>query len=51
MDVSSARMPIIVSAMDAMRGTDCKLLAAMQAGEEVPKECLFWQPIVEAGAG
>jgi hypothetical protein len=44
-------MQVLVSAMDGLRGLDCKLLAAMQAGEEVPKECLFWQPIVEAGAG
>jgi biopolymer transport protein ExbD len=48
---NSIPMQVVVSAMDAMRGTECKLLAAMQAGEEVPPECLFWQPIVEAGAG
>jgi hypothetical protein len=48
---NSIPMQVLVSTMDAMRGMDCRLLAAMQAGEEVPKECLFWQPIVEAGAG
>jgi biopolymer transport protein ExbD len=40
----------IIKTMDALRGRDCHLLAA-SAGEEVPAECLFWQPIVEAGAG
>ena len=37
--------------MDALRGNECKLLKAIQGDEEVPKECLFWQPIIEAGAG
>ncbi len=44
-------MQALVSTMDAVRGSDCKLLKAMQSGEAVPKECLFWQPVVEAGAG
>ncbi|MEE9385611.1 MAG: biopolymer transporter ExbD [Nannocystaceae bacterium] len=44
-------MQVLVNTMDALRGTGCKLLKAMQAGEEIPPECLFWQPIVEAGAG
>ena len=43
-------MQALVKTMDALRGTECRLLKAMQ-GEEVPPECLFWQPIVEAGAG
>jgi len=43
-------MQVLINTMDAMRGTDCKLLKAMQ-GETVPEECLFWQSIVEAGAG
>ena len=44
-------MQVLVSSMDALRGTDCKLIKAIQSGEAVPKECLFWQPVVEAGAG
>ncbi len=47
---NSIPMQVLVNTMDALRGRDCKLLKAMQ-GEEVPPECLFWQPIVEAGAG
>jgi biopolymer transport protein ExbD len=43
-------LQVVITTMDSLRGTDCKLLRAMQ-GEEVPPECLFWQPIVEAGAG
>jgi hypothetical protein len=43
-------MQVLITTMDALRGTECRLLKAMQ-GEEVPPECLFWQPIVEAGAG
>ena len=41
----------VVATMDALRGSQCKLLNAVSANEEVPEECLFWQPIVEAGAG
>jgi len=44
-------MQVLVMTMDAMRGTDCKLSEALTEGKEIPKECLFWQPIVEAGAG
>jgi hypothetical protein len=43
-------MQVIVSTMDALRGNQCRLLTALQ-GEEVPPECLFWQPVIEAGAG
>jgi biopolymer transport protein ExbD len=42
-------MQVLVSTMDAVRGSDCKLLMAKD--EEIPEECLFYQPIVEAGAG
>jgi hypothetical protein len=42
---------VIVNTMDALRGSNCKLLQAVSANEEVPEDCLFWQPIVEAGAG
>jgi biopolymer transport protein ExbD len=41
----------VVATMDALRGSQCRLLNAVSANEEVPEECLFWQPIVEAGAG
>jgi biopolymer transport protein ExbD len=44
-------MQVLVQTMDAMRGSECKLLKAMKAGEEIPPECYFWQPIIEAGAG
>lgn len=43
-------MQSLINTMDALRGSDCKLLKAMQ-GEKVPEACLFWQAIVEAGAG
>ncbi len=48
---NSIPMQVLIGTMDAMRGADCKLLKAMSGEEDVPKECLFWQPIVEAGAG
>ncbi len=41
-------MQVLINTMDAMRGTDCKL---MVEGDELPPECYFFQPIVEAGAG
>lgn len=49
---NSIPMQVLISTMDATRGTDCKL-NAFQSGsiDEPPPECLFWQPIVEAGAG
>ncbi len=48
---NSIPMQVLINTMDSLRGSDCKLLAAMQAGEEIPPECYFWQAIVEAGAG
>lgn len=47
---NSIPMQTLINTMDAMRGSECKLLKAM-SGEEVPPECYFWQAIVEAGAG
>ena len=47
---NSIPMQALITTMDALRGSECKLLKAM-AGEEIPPECYFWQPIVEAGAG
>ena len=43
-------MQVLISTMDAVRGSDCKLLM-LKEDEPVPEECLFFQPIVEAGAG
>jgi biopolymer transport protein ExbD len=43
-------MAVLISTMDAVRGTECKLLM-LKEDEEIPPECLFFQPIVEAGAG
>ena len=49
--INPVPMQVLVQTMDAMRGSECKLLKAMKAGEEIPPECYFWQPIIEAGAG
>ena len=35
----------LVATLDTLRGRDCRLAGA-QAGEEIPAECLLWQPIV-----
>lgn len=35
----------LVATLDTLRGRDCRLAGAM-AGEEIPGECLLWQPIV-----
>lgn len=48
---NSIPMQVLINTMDNMRGSECKLMGAMTAGEEVPAECMFWQAIVEAGAG
>lgn len=48
---NSIPMQALIQTMDALRGVDCKLIGAVNAGEEVPPECMFWQAIVEAGAG
>jgi biopolymer transport protein ExbD len=48
---NSIPMQALIMTMDALRGADCKLIGAMRDGEEVPPECLFWQAVVEAGAG
>jgi hypothetical protein len=44
-------MQVLITTMDALRGSECKLIGAMTSGEDVPPECMFWQAIVEAGAG
>jgi biopolymer transport protein ExbD len=43
-------MQVLTMAMDAVRGSDCKTLTVKE-GESMPEECLFFQPVVEAGAG
>lgn len=43
-------MQVLIYTMDAVRGTQCKLLT-LKEDEPMPEECLFFQPIVEAGAG
>jgi hypothetical protein len=35
----------LVATLDTLRGRDCRLAGAL-AGEEIPEECLLWQPIV-----
>lgn len=43
-------MQALINTMDALRGSKCRLAKAMK-GEKVPEDCLFWQSVVEAGAG
>jgi biopolymer transport protein ExbD len=39
---------VLTRTIDALRGGDCRLSQAMTNNEEVPAECLFFHPIVEA---
>ncbi len=48
---NSIPMQVLITTMDALRGGECKLIGALTAGEDVPPECMFWQAVVEAGAG
>jgi biopolymer transport protein ExbD len=41
---------VLIEAMDALRGYDCKL-AQVRADSEIPEACMFFRPVVEAGAG
>lgn len=41
---------VLIETMDALRGWDCKL-GQVKAGDEIPEACLFYRPIIEAGAG
>jgi biopolymer transport protein ExbD len=43
-------MQVLINTMDSVRGSECKLLMVKE-DEPLPEECLFFQPIVEAGAG
>jgi biopolymer transport protein ExbD len=42
-------MQVLTSAMDAVRGSDCRLLM-LEDSAPMPDECLFFQPVVNAGA-
>ena len=44
-------MQVVISSMDALAGTTCKIGKTIKSGEQPPEDCYFWQPIVEAGAG
>lgn len=45
-------MQVLVQTMDAVRGTDCRLLPFLDGTVEAPPEgCYFFMPVVEAGAG
>ena len=39
---------VLISTLDALRGIDCKL-GRVKADEQIPEECLFYRPVVEAG--
>jgi biopolymer transport protein ExbD len=41
---------VLISTLDALRGTDCKL-AGVTADDSFPEACLFFRPVVEAGGG
>ncbi|MGB1013967.1 MAG: ExbD/TolR family protein [Nannocystaceae bacterium] len=40
-------MQTLVSTMDALAGSTCKIGKTISANVEPPDDCLFWQPIVE----
>lgn len=49
---NSIPMQVLVKTMDAARGVDCRLVPFLDGTvEEPPEECLFFMPVVEAGAG
>lgn len=37
----------VVSLLDAVRGASCRLADALERGERIPDECLFWQAILD----
>lgn len=41
---------VLINTLDALRGLDCKL-ASLGPDDDIPGECLFFRPVVEAGAG
>lgn len=49
---NSIPMQVLIQTMDAARGIDCRLVPFLNGTVETPPEaCLFFMPIVEAGAG
>lgn len=42
---STVHLQTLVETLDTLRGDDCKL-AGVRKGEDVPADCLFWQPTV-----
>ncbi|MEM6295302.1 MAG: biopolymer transporter ExbD [Myxococcota bacterium] len=48
---NSIPLQAVIRTMDSLRGSECQLMNAVSGNEEVPDTCLFWSPIVEAGAG
>ncbi len=34
----------LVATLDTVRGRDCRLAEALTTGEDIPSECLLWQP-------
>jgi biopolymer transport protein ExbD len=46
----SVPMSALVATLDALRGSECRL-GQVGAGENPPDECLFWNVIVDPGAG
>jgi biopolymer transport protein ExbD len=40
-------LQVLVGAMDALRGSDCKL-SGVADGEQPPAECLYWNPVVQS---
>jgi biopolymer transport protein ExbD len=48
---SNVPMQVVIWTMDSVAGTECKIGKFMKGTEEIPDNCYFWQPIIEAGAG
>jgi len=46
----SVPMSALVATLDALRGSECRL-GQVGAGETPPDECLFWNVVVDPGAG
>jgi biopolymer transport protein ExbD len=46
----SIPMSALVATLDALRGSECRL-GQVAAGENPPDECLFWNVVVDPGAG
>ena len=39
---------VLISTLDALRGSDCQLRGT-SSDDEIPEECLFYRPVIEAG--